>query len=440
MATIKYYTHKPTGETKIYIRIKEGKTDIRQSTRISIQNAKKWDVKRQEPKDIIDLEAKATLVDLKGIIKQEIISIQQDNERSTNEINSKWLKTIILGFHNDEPVKKLDTLVAYGKYFTKSLLTKKYKKNGIEYNYKKKTIDKYKNIVRHFEEYDEYRNQTSLLSDIDLDWAKDFLEYLTDVKELAINTKGKFITRLKTILKDAQGNKKYDLNINPDYRLIESFEDEVMVTYLDFEEIDKIIDKKMPDERMQISKDWFIISCFTAQRISDLFRMNKKMIVWENGRRFISLRQFKTGQKVLIPIHFRVEEILNRYDGCFPPLLSENEQSNRSLLSQNIKKVVAISGIRQKVRGRYNGIKGVYPKWKLISNHTGRRSFACNFYNEEEWSNADIMNITGHKTESSFYKYIDRSDTTLSHKGSELFEKMRLKNLKNKRNKNLKVV
>jgi len=45
-------------------------------------------------------------------------------------------------------------------------------------------------------------------------------------------------------------------------------------------------------------------------------------------------------------------------------------------------------------------------KYEFISSHTARRSFATNEYMEKWLSVRDIMSITGHKTEKSFYKYI----------------------------------
>ena len=46
------------------------------------------------------------------------------------------------------------------------------------------------------------------------------------------------------------------------------------------------------------------------------------------------------------------------------------------------------------------------PKYEFISSHTARRSFATNEYMLRELSIQQIMSITGHKTERSFYKYI----------------------------------
>ena len=196
----------------------------------------------------------------------------------------------------------------------------------------------------------------------------------------------------------------------------------------------------MPNERLEITKDWLIIGCYTAQRISDLYRMNKNMIVTHGNYKYISLKQFKTKKNVLIPIHYKVENVLKKYDNGFPPNISENEQSNRSTLSSLMKKVCEISGIIQKVRGRFNGKVGTYPKFKLIQNHSCRRSFASNFYGLEGWTTPMIMEITGHVTEKNFLKYIDKDNFYLSTKAAENFIKMKEADLNNRRESILRKV
>ena len=50
-------------------------------------------------------------------------------------------------------------------------------------------------------------------------------------------------------------------------------------------------------------------------------------------------------------------------------------------------------------------VRKKYKKYQLVSSHTARRSFATNMYLAGVAA-AKIMLITGHKTESSFFKYI----------------------------------
>lgn len=46
------------------------------------------------------------------------------------------------------------------------------------------------------------------------------------------------------------------------------------------------------------------------------------------------------------------------------------------------------------------------PKYSLVTVHTARRSFATNLYKTGAVTVRDIMAVTGHKSESAFYKYI----------------------------------
>jgi len=258
--------------------------------------------------------------------------------------------------------------------------------------------------------------------DVDDHLNNEFISFLRDFKGQFPNTIGRTVKRLKTLIKDAEMNGK---RVNIRYRLIKGFEDETIVTFLTLDEINKIINTQMPTSRMELAKEWMIIGCYTAQRISDLFRLEPSMITYENNTPYIYLKQYKTDKKVKIPVHYKVEEILKKYDLSFPPNFSSNEKSNRTILSDLIKKVCKISGINEVVRGRLNGVVGHYPKYQLLSNHTLRKSFASNFYGKEGWNTPMVMGITGHSNEKNFYKYVDKDDFSLSEKAALNFEKMK---------------
>ena len=43
-----------------------------------------------------------------------------------------------------------------------------------------------------------------------------------------------------------------------------------------------------------------------------------------DGKEFINLKQIKTGSEVLIPINSKIQNILNKRDGIFPPAVHQN--------------------------------------------------------------------------------------------------------------------
>jgi hypothetical protein len=68
----------------------------------------------------------------------------------------------------------------------------------------------------------------------------------------------------------------------------------------------------------QIIGDVFLIGCYAAQRNSDYSRINKSNIIEIDGKKFIELKQQKTGEKVIIPIKPERDTILQRYDYTLP--------------------------------------------------------------------------------------------------------------------------
>jgi integrase len=53
---------------------------------------------------------------------------------------------------------------------------------------------------------------------------------------------------------------------------------------------------------------------------------------------------------------------------------------------------------------------GVFEKWRLISSHVGRRSFATNYWGGPIPTPL-LMRMTGHSTEKMFLDYIGKTDT-----------------------------
>lgn len=152
---------------------------------------------------------------------------------------------------------------------------------------------------------------------------------------------------------------------------------------------------------LNLAKNKFLIGAFTALRVSDFNRLDEVNI--KTG--FISIAPAKGTAKnepVIIPIHPVIKEILaNGFNIA--------TQVSDQKLNKHIKEVAQLVGITEPVTiARTEGTKVVertQPKYKLISTHTARRSGATNMYLAGIPS-ISIMKITGHRTESSFLKYI----------------------------------
>ncbi len=399
--------------------------DYRISTGLTIKNHLSWNTVKNYPKKITaeNKMLHKTLFDLEDYLLNEIWQVEQSQDIGINIITTEWIRSKTRAFfHQDIDFTATDYLVSFAQSYAESLKNKSYLYKGKRIKYSPNTINKYRNVTKHLSNFEKSEGTHFRIIDVNIKFADRFLTYLLEDMDLSINTCGRYLKRLKTIIGEAE---QEGLKIDPSYKAIRGFEDETVVTFLTFQEIDQIINTPMPNKRLETAKDWLIVGCFTAQRVSDFFRLRKTMLKSNGTYNYIEFKQFKTKKLVRIPIHPDLEPILAKYNDDFPPVFTENEKSFRTLLSAAVKEVCKIAGIDSLVKGRYLGKMGTYPKYKLIQNHSFRRSFASNFFGLNDWPNALIMSITGHETEKNFLKYIDKTDDYYSNQVAANFAKLK---------------
>ena len=156
------------------------------------------------------------------------------------------------------------------------------------------------------------------------------------------------------------------------------------------------------DPRYDRVRDMFVIGCYTGLRFSDLTKITPQHI--ENG--MIELSRSKTGKAVFIPMANDVVNILAKYNNTLPKI--SNQKYNEYLYevckkSELLQKEITVNEIKG---GKKFTI--TKPKHDFVCSHTARRSFATNEYKAGDLEISEIMALTGHKTEKSFYKYIGK--------------------------------
>lgn len=162
------------------------------------------------------------------------------------------------------------------------------------------------------------------------------------------------------------------------------------------EEIRQQID---PQSRIEITRDLFIVACWTGLRFSDWRDLSTANLT----EKFMTVRTHKTDETVIIPIHPMVKSILEKYNWKLP------RSVDRSKTLRHIRKCAEIAGINRlvtitKVVGG-KSITSTKPKYEYIMNHTARRTFSTLMY-LKNMPTQSIMAITGHTTEENFKKYI----------------------------------
>jgi integrase len=263
-----------------------------------------------------------------------------------------------------------------------------------------KTIFQFENLKRHLENYQKAKKIKIEFDKIDLTFYNDFVEYLTTKLKLAPNTIGKLITNLKVFLREAfdEGITTNNIFANRRFRSNSSLADTIYLTPTEIKEISNL--ELKTNLKLDRVRDMFIIGCYTGLRFSDIVNIRPEHI--NDG--MIEITQVKTKEKVAIPVTKEVERLLSKYNNSLHKI---SNQKFNDYLYDVVKKCegLEIEVTKKTIQGGKQ-IVIKKPKYEFVSSHTARRSFATNEYMAKGLSVHDIMSITGHKTEKSFYKYI----------------------------------
>lgn len=409
MASVKFFVRSTTSTSQIYLRFIIGfRNEFQTKTGFTI-NLNDWSKEKSLPKQT-SAENKQISIKLKGLETHILNSYNEDYSKGI-VFSKDWVAEKIDSFFNRVDILDDDSVfLIYLKQFID------FKRSTSSYT--ECTLRKYNNLSDRFLQYQKKKKKTFLIQDISAKILIDFKNYLILECNLMETTATRFIKNLKTAIFDAEQNGKQIHHqirgfttgtTNTEYKV-----------FLSFDEIEQIKEVQSINTDWNIARDWLIAGCYLGQRVSDLLRMTKRMIYTKtdsegNSFRFIEIKQQKTGEKVVIPIHDEVENILKKYNGDFPPTFANNFDSNAVLFNRHIKKVAELAGIHEMIKGKvYNEDKKKNEiveteKCNLISSHVCRRSFATNFYGNKMFTTPQLMSITGHKTESMFLNYIGKT-------------------------------
>ncbi|WP_340156255.1 hypothetical protein [uncultured Winogradskyella sp.] len=333
--------------------------------------------------------------------------LQAFNSVNPDEVNKEWLQTQIDYYYN--PPKQAESiptnLIKYIDFYIE------YRQHEIT-----KTSERKFNVIKHkLERFEKYRKKALMINDINESFKNEFVKF--QKKELySQNTMQRELVFIKTFCKHARF---LGLETSPQLDDLKLERQKVDKIYLSFEDLEKIenIEKEILTESLDNAKDWLIISCYCAQRISDFMRFTDKQIRIEDGKHFIEFTQKKTGKITTIPVHPKIIEILNKRNGKFPYRISDQKYNDY------IKVVCQLAELSELTKGSKlvetepeSGIfrkkQGIYPKWELVTSHIGRRSMSTNFYGIIPTSY--LINITNHATESQFLQYVGKSSKDMA--------------------------
>ena len=302
-------------------------------------------------------------------------------------------------------------------------------------NFAFSTVKSIKSALNQFAYYQEHLGREIDFNDIDMNFYHEYTAYLKG-KNYSINSIGKCIKELKTILATAEGEGYHN---NPKYKdkKFKGTRVEVDNIYLTKEDLQKImsVDLSKYETGHEYVRDIFMVGVWTAQRVSDynnISRENIKTYVREiietdkDGKKKIvskeftriEIRQQKTGAKVVIPCSSELRAILEKYDYNLPHL--EDQVINRYI--KDIGKDAGLTEMVEieKTQGGKAQMQRI-EKYKLIHTHTARRTGATLMY-LSGMDIYDFMKITGHSSPAMLKKYIKADQLEVASKIEDKYD------------------
>jgi len=390
MATVSFNLKDPKGkeETSIRMVFAFGKKIIRISTSMKVLPAN-WNFSKKRVKQSYLIPNAINFNNRLEAIKNQVLGAYNDHLNKNGTLYQDKFKT------------ELKALLRPSGETSAEKMT--FTKGAREYHRicGKKTWTKkhYMTTINVLETYEKENKTTLQFEDIDMTFYHKFVSWCED-KGYALNTIGSHIKEVKVFMNHANdvGWTTHTGHMHKKFKVLEETADSI---YLNEKELEAIYIIDLKDPTLGKVRDLFIIGAYTGLRYQDLAQLTKEKFI--RNRTMLKVITEKTGEAVVIPLHPYVIEIIEKYNGHTPIAFSDQEM-NRSLkviareakLTEKVSKSITRRGTR---------VSSTVEKYKLVTVHTARRSFATNAYLAGV-ATLSIMKLTGHRTERSFLKYI----------------------------------
>lgn len=456
MASINFYlrsAQKRDTEVTIYGRLRATKKDIRFSTNQTIP-FNLWDTKKGSPKDSISYDRKDTEATklAEGILKRlESINTSLSGLKThlftyINDYTDFTSEDIIKEIKEYQRVKNEvpQTILEYLDSLIIRMSKGDFKFKGSEYD--KNSIKVWKNFRGIFQRYsDGYLKKFSkeiAWDTLDKEAGDYFITFMND-EGYMVKSINKYIITFKSLINygELEGKHTNSLASTYLYKQKEIKGCTTAKTYLTDSEIQALYDMALKEgSHKDKVRDIFLCGCYTAQRFSDYGRLSKEdFSVTSRGTKVIRLVQEKTNNSVVIPIlNDNLLSIAEKYNYDLPQLsdvivnryikeickeLAENVPAlNDYVITQLTmrEKEAEEAGKMTFKRDRKDNV--IKHRYEVISTHTARRSAITNLYKSRLFSNIQLMSISGHKSEDTFFGYLSQSADEIADEISTIIE------------------
>jgi integrase len=328
-------------------------------------------------------------------------------------IDKNWLNNAVSSYFNRPKQEKrlsIEKHYVYYSVFALWWIENKAPKWKTDKNkmLSKRVIMQYQSFLKIWKSFE--GNNAYKIQDVSNEILDQFTTFMTS-KDYASNTTKRQIARAKFFISRA---KTEGIKTDPTYQdrvFVEKDQEEIDHPYLNEKEIDSVYDLDLSNDlSLDNIRDNAIIGLWTGLRISDF---NKNLDISNIDGDYIRIKTQKTGAWVTIPLHPQVREVIKKRHGNLPVKTSDKH------FNEQIKVICMLAEIDQQIKGgvivvdektkEKRKVYGLHKKYKLVSSHICRRSFASNLFGHI--SNRDLMNICGWAKEDMMLHYIKKTKT-----------------------------
>lgn len=282
-------------------------------------------------------------------LQAKAYSIKRELEEKNKVVTAKAVRNLFLGI--DEDRKTLLGVFGEHNERCRQLLGKDFAAG---------TIERYETVYRLLQLFmqSKYNKKDMSLDEINYKFIMDFELFLKVNRNCCHNTATKYLKNFKKITREALANNW--MTLDP-FAQIRFHLDEVDVSWLEKDELEKLMNMRFENARLALVKDMFIFCCFTGLAFIDAknltyTKVTEKGIDWN-----ICARRKKSTTKFYVPLLEPAVKIIDKYrthpvcveTGRVLPMPS-NQKMNAYL-----KEIADIAGIN-----------------KRLTTHCGRHTFA----------------------------------------------------------------
>ncbi len=267
------------------------------------------------------------------------------------------------------------------------------------------TWKKFRTIYNHLEQFSKEQKKELNYEDIDWRFKNEFEQWLYDSpRNHSINNASKNLQVVKQLLYESK---------RLGYHTNNTFEEKGFnirrtktknKVRLTFNELNQLMEFDLStNPRLEKVRDLFIVGCYSGLRFSDWCQIRKEHIHEEDGIEFLEIMTMKTKEPVIIPFLSELKVIMEKYNYLLPIITI---QKFNTYIKEVCELAISDSTFLRIYSESGRELSETIEKWKRVSSHAARRSFASNFW-EEGIIAPMLMQITGHATEKQFFEYID---------------------------------